>query len=102
MPFPLMHFKIEDKSMEPKLKPGDYVLVNKLAYVFQKPAKRDVIIFRHPKEKNKFLIKRIASITDSGEYFVVGDNKNQSSDSRNFGNIKKNLIIGKVWLHIKQ
>lgn len=102
MLFPFIHFKVRDRSMEPAIKPGDYVLVNKLAYLFGKPSKGDVIVFKHPREKNKFLIKRIASITVSGEYFVVGDNKSQSNDSRNFGSIKKNLIVGKLFIHIKQ
>ncbi|MGN0143157.1 MAG: signal peptidase I [Roseburia sp.] len=33
------------------------------------------------------------------EYFVLGDNRNNSEDSRyaNIGNIKKEYIIGKVW-----
>ena len=34
-----------------------------------------------------------------GEYFVLGDNRNNSEDSRyaDMGNIKKRNIIGKVW-----
>ena len=36
------------------------------------------------------------------EFFVLGDNRNNSEDSRfaNIGNIKKEHIIGKVWFRI--
>ena len=100
--FPITYFKIEDRSMEPTFKSGDYVIVNKLAYIFGIPSKGDVIVFNQPKEKNRFLIKRIALVNNSDEYFVIGDNKNFSQDSRHFGSIKKNLIIGKVWIHTKR
>ena len=99
--FPVMRFRIEDRSMEPALKAGDYVLVNKLTYIFSNPRKGDVVVLKHPKEKNKFLIKRISVVTNSSEYHVVGDNKNFSQDSRHFGAVKKELIIGKVWIHAK-
>ena len=41
-----------------------------------------------------------SSITlESGEYFVLGDNRNNSEDSRyaDIGMVKKRYIAGKIW-----
>ena len=36
--------------------------------------------------------------TKADEYIVFGDNREQSSDSREWGGVKKDLIIGKAWI----
>ena len=40
----------------------------------------------------------VSSKLGADEYFVLGDNRMASSDSRYWGALKKSLIIGKVWL----
>ncbi|MBP3197235.1 MAG: signal peptidase I [Butyrivibrio sp.] len=39
----------------------------------------------------------------SGEYFVLGDNRNSSEDSRsaNIGVVKQSMVVGKIWFKLK-
>ncbi len=41
-------------------------------------------------------------LLSSDEFFVLGDNRNSSEDSRsgNIGAVKKDTIIGKAWFHL--
>lgn len=95
---PLMRFKIMDRSMEPSVKEGDYVIVNKF---FSTLKERDVVVIRHPKNREKFLLKRINKVLGN-KYLVSGDNKKYSRDSRHFGSINKDLIVGKLIMHIRK
>lgn len=88
----LSKFKIEGHSMEPKLKNGEKVLVSFIPYLFNKPKVNDIIVFRI---NDRFYIKRIEEKKDD-KYFVKGDNKKDSLDSKYFGSISQNQIIAKV------
>ena len=37
-------------------------------------------------------------ITELGEYFVMGDRRENSQDSRSFGPVTENSMLGRVWL----
>ncbi len=93
--FPVYQLRVTGKSMEPTLHDGQIVLLNKLAYFFSLPKEKDIVALRDPRDK-KILIKRIIK-KEKNKFFVQGDNKAESTDSRKFGMIGKNDILGKVF-----
>ncbi len=93
--FPIARFRVDDRSMEPTLAPGDFVLVNRLSYKLHEPAKGDLVVLHDPEAPTRYLVKRIADVSVSGA-FVVGDNGPLSRDSRAFGPVPKTLIVGRV------
>lgn len=80
--------------MKPTLLHGDIVLVNKLAYLFNKPQPGEIVIAKQ-KNYRHYLIKRVKRV-QKNTLFIVGDNKEKSIDSRKFGWIEQKDIIGKV------
>ncbi len=67
--------------MEPFLLNSQTVLASSIPFIFSKPKVGDVVAFRH---QNKHFIKRIAKIKGD-TYFLEGDNKEDSFDSKKFG-----------------
>ena len=126
-------------SMQPALKNGDVVLVNRVIYNAVKPDRGEVIVFKPQGNENvHYYVKRVVGlpgetveikensiyidgkkleedyvtteITDEGlatqavtladdEYFVLGDDRKNSEDSRyaDIGNVKRRYIYGKAW-----
>ena len=129
-------------SMNPILRNGDVVLVNRLVYNARRPRRGDIIVFK-PKgnENSHYYIKRVIGLPGekvefreneiyingnrleekyqstavdrtgivtekmelgSDEYFVLGDDRENSEDSRDadVGNVKREHIFGKAWFVI--
>ena len=80
--------------MSPTINPGNIVFASPLPYFLSKPKVNDLVIVFDPRD-GRILVKRITKI-DKNEYFVAGDNKTKSVDSRTFGSLKRRDIIGKV------
>jgi signal peptidase I len=135
-------FYIPSESMEPTLKPGDRVLVNKLSYDLHSIHRGDIVVFKRPPSEAsdptiKDLIKRVIGLPGEtieardgqvyingqplkesylpagtvttnlpqqkigpGQYFVMGDNRGNSKDSRYIGTIPGSLIVGRAFIRV--
>ena len=157
----MQNFKVEGASMSPTLNSGQYLIVNKLAYVnvdlvrlsklipiwrvkelkdnhnVRSPIRGEIIVFRfpdpNPNNRKRDFVKRVIGVPGdkiaivngvvwvNGEslhegylrsrdtfnldervlkekhYFVLGDNRTGSNDSRAWGAVPEENILGKVW-----
>ncbi len=91
--FWFMRFEVFGESMLPIFAAKDYLLVFKSRSV----KCGDYVVFCDPRYRNRRLLKMVARVNPS-EIFVEGLNKKQSTDSRIFGSISKDLIVGKVFM----
>jgi len=90
--------------MEPLCKEGDFVLLDKLFYVMIRPKAGDTVVLKHPQQEKLLLKYVLREKTDGARYFywVEGLNKMDSLDSRNFGWVPRNMILGRAIVAKKQ
>ena len=94
---PISVFRVVDRSMEPTLHSGDYVLANGW---FGRLSQGDIVVLRHP-ARDILMIKRVSKLLD-GRCYVVGDNAGLSQDSRSFGAVDMSMVVGKVFFIAKR
>lgn len=95
-------FFVPTASMYPTIKPGQYILVDTWVYNETFPEYMDIVVIKRAKTNN-WMVKRISKwpndqTMNGGMWFLLGDNKAQSFDSRNFGGVSNEEIIGKARL----
>lgn len=81
--------------MLPTLRPGEDVLVVPVNPTTQL-SPQDVVICHHPLMPHIRMIKRVSEIFYDGSCYVLSDNATAGSDSRSFGVVDRQLIIGQV------
>ena len=90
--------RIVGPSMEPGFRNGDWWLVRRLTS-FQ-PGQ--VVLMTHPERPHALIVKRLARRDPDG-WWVLGDNRTMSEDSRAFGHVPPESLIGKlVWRYWRQ
>jgi nickel-type superoxide dismutase maturation protease len=92
--------RVTGNSLLPVYQDGDFVLVSKIPYLFSISKQGDIIAFRH--EAYGTMIKQVEAVsTDKDEIHVTGTQEN-SVDSRHFGPISKEDVLGKVVWHVRK
>ena len=89
-------FRITGNSMMPLLKPGDEVLLNPRAYRQVLPRPGQIVVAHHPLQRDLQVVKRVSFAMGDGRYFLAGDNPAESSDSRAFGPVRLDQILGQI------
>lgn len=91
-----LRMRVTGESMQPILMPGDLVLVDRRAYTADLPKPGDVVVARHPHQKNLTIIKRVVAVSEDERLDLRSENSGAGSDSRQFGLIPRRLLIGRV------
>ena len=87
--------RVQGRSMVPTLSPGQQVLVNPTAYRDRHPQTGDVVVARHPHQTDLVVIKRVGRV-DSSALQLLGDNPQQTTDSRDYGPVPIDCLLGQV------
>ena len=94
----LHFFYVPSQSMQPTLMPGDFILIDTWAYGNAAPEYGDIAVFTRA-SRPEYLVKRVSQAPNKTEvatdhYYMTGDNPSHSTDSRQFGTIPRDRLIG--------
>lgn len=133
--------RVTGDSMLPNFHDGEQIVAEKVTVKFENLKRNDIVIFQHPTNPDKLVIKRVIGLPGetmelqngkilidgkildepylaeetrtltgnyikenvvytipADSYIFLGDNRSNSSDSRDWGPISKNNIVGKAFL----
>ncbi len=98
MQWPLWRVAVAERSMEPALRPGDWLLVWRGARTGRSPRVRpgQLVIARHPGRPGMLLVKRAIRREPAG-WWLASDNAGVGEvDSRTFGAVRPEQLEGRV------
>ena len=84
--------RVQGGSMRPTLQPGHLVWVGASRH----PQAGDIVAARPVACGGRAVIKRVAEMPHDGEYVLLGDAPEESTDSRSFGPVAFEELLGVV------
>jgi hypothetical protein len=100
MRWPLSRVAVVERSMEPALRPGDWLLTWRPLRPGKPPRIRpgQLVIARHPHQEDLLLVKRAVRLLPGG-WWLAADNPGAGAvDSASFGPVPPGLIEARVLL----
>jgi signal peptidase I len=92
--------RVSGNSLLPEYEHGDFVLIAKIPILIPQPEKGDLIVFNQPGYGR--LIKIVSERLPNDRGYLVTGTQVDSVDSRQFGAVRKDAILGKVIWHIRR
>ncbi len=97
-------FRVTGDSMTPTLASGAVVMLDPSAYRSQSPQEDEIVVTRHPRNNELKIVKRVAAVIESRTeisapsvgLILASDNAAAGADSRSFGPVALDLVLGKV------
>jgi nickel-type superoxide dismutase maturation protease len=102
--WPLWRVAVAERSMEPTLRPGDWLLAWRGLRAGRPPRVRagQIVIARHPARGDVMLVKRAVREQRAG-WWLESDNPGAGAvDSRSFGPVPPDLIEGRLLLRYRR
>jgi signal peptidase I len=79
--------------------PGETVKIEEgRIFISTETDKKEIILNESGYLRDAYTAGGMEVLLKDGEYFVLGDNRGSSSDSRKWGVLPRSLIIGKAWI----
>jgi len=106
---PLKFMRVHGESMRPTLNPGELIAVAAHAYDRRQPRRGEVVAARPAACGGRLMVKRLGGVPQDEvmvegrcwqlqeeQFFLLGDRSDESTDSRTFGPVTRQELIGPV------